>query len=290
MLIGIDPLLSGELLKLLDEMGHGDEIAVVDCNYPAFTPGRPVVQLGDVTVTRAIQAILSVLPLDESAPSPVECMRSAAGALTGGQLEVLAAARQADNRDLQLALIDRFDFYRRAATVTAIVRTLDPRPYGCFILHKGVVTPRLPRPGLAGADHGAVAAAGGDAPDGRPLRVLRRAAAPCPAAGLDRPPITDTPVLPVVTVERGACLAVPAHPGLASRPGPAHGRLPAAGEGFQNIGCRVTCPSRELPRGMAPPGTPRRRCPASAALYSANFSDSRQHKHEQTGGCAEPFP
>jgi L-fucose mutarotase len=157
MLIGIDPLLSGELLKLLDEMGHGDEIAVVDCNYPAFTPGRPVVQLGDVTVTRAIAAILSVMPLDESTPSPLECMRSVEGTLTSGQLEVLAAARQPPRPDLELALIDRFDFYQRALGVSAIVRTLDARPYGCFILHKGVVPPPLPQPDPMAADHSGAA-------------------------------------------------------------------------------------------------------------------------------------
>ena|ERR1700677_5149539 len=146
MLLGIDPLLSGELLKLLDEMGHGDEVAVVDSNYPAFSPGRPVIQLGDVTVTRAIAAILTVMPLDESTASPVECMRSAEGALTGGQLEILAAARQAHRPDLQLALVDRLDFYQRAPALSAIVRTLDSRPYGCFILHKGVVPERITGP------------------------------------------------------------------------------------------------------------------------------------------------
>jgi L-fucose mutarotase len=139
MLIGIDPLLSGELLKLLDEMGHGDELAVVDSNYPAFTPGRPVVQLGDVSVTRAVEAILSVIPLDESTRFPLECMRSEEGTLTSGQLDVLAVARRGHRCDLEPDLVDRFEFYQRATAVSAIVRTLDARPYNCFILHKGVV-------------------------------------------------------------------------------------------------------------------------------------------------------
>jgi L-fucose mutarotase len=139
MLIGIDPLLSGELLKLLDEMGHGDELAVVDSNYPAFTSGRPVVQLGDVSVTRAVAAILSVIPLDESTRFPLECMRSEEGTLTGGQLDVLAVARRGHRPDLEPDLVDRFEFYQRATAVSAIVRTLDGSPYNCFILHKGVV-------------------------------------------------------------------------------------------------------------------------------------------------------
>jgi L-fucose mutarotase len=139
MLIGIDPLLSGELLKLLDEMGHGDELAVVDSNYPAFTPGRPVVQLGDVSVTRAVEAILSVIPLDDSMGCPLECMRSDEGKLTSGQLDVLDVARRSHGPDLEPALVERFDFYQRAAAVSAIVRTSDARPYNCFIMRKGVV-------------------------------------------------------------------------------------------------------------------------------------------------------
>jgi L-fucose mutarotase len=142
MLIGIDPLLSGDLLKLLDEMGHGDELAVVDSNYPAFTPGRPVVQLGHVSVNRAVGAILSVIPLDESLRSPLECMRSEEGTLTGGQREVLDVARRSYRPDLEPELVDRFEFYQRATAVSVIVRTLDTRPYNCFILRKGVVRAR----------------------------------------------------------------------------------------------------------------------------------------------------
>ena len=64
MLKGIDPVLSGELLKILDEMGHGDQLLLVDRNYPAAASGKPVVRLGEITVTRAAEAILGVLPLD----------------------------------------------------------------------------------------------------------------------------------------------------------------------------------------------------------------------------------
>ena len=63
MLKGIDPVLSGELLRVLDEMGHGDQLALVDRNYPAAASGRPVIRLGEVTVARALTAILSVFPL-----------------------------------------------------------------------------------------------------------------------------------------------------------------------------------------------------------------------------------
>jgi L-fucose mutarotase len=139
MLIGIDPLLGGELLKLLDEMGHGDQIAVVDGNYPAFSSGRPVVQLGDVTVARAIGAILSVIPLDTFIRYPLERMAADTDEPTAGQQDVLELAQRAHSADFEFSVVSRLDFYDRTRTVQAVVRTLDARPYNCFILHKGVV-------------------------------------------------------------------------------------------------------------------------------------------------------
>jgi L-fucose mutarotase len=141
MLIGINPLLSGELLKLLDEMGHGDELLLVDRNYPAASSGRPVVRLGRVSVTDAATAILSVFPLDRFVDRPIERMEVADDpAIVGAsQAEVLAVAR-ADWPDLEFATVPRLDFYHRAETAYAVVHTLDDRPYGCFILRKGVVT------------------------------------------------------------------------------------------------------------------------------------------------------
>jgi L-fucose mutarotase len=74
MLKGIDPLLSGDLLHILDDMGHGDVLMLVDRNYPAVASGRPVIRLGEVTVLRAAQAILSVFPLDSFIERPLERM------------------------------------------------------------------------------------------------------------------------------------------------------------------------------------------------------------------------
>ena len=64
MLRGIDPLLTPELLKILREMGHGDEIAIVDANYPAATDARRLVRLPGASATEALRAILTLLPVD----------------------------------------------------------------------------------------------------------------------------------------------------------------------------------------------------------------------------------
>lgn len=141
MLKGVDPLLSGDLLKILDDMGHGDQLLLVDRNYPAVSSGRPVIRLGEVTVLRAATAILSVFPLDSFIDTPLERMEvdNDPSTTTDVQVALLALASQAEGRDLVFGVVPRLDFYERAKNVYAVVHTLDTVPYGCFILHKGVV-------------------------------------------------------------------------------------------------------------------------------------------------------
>ena len=56
MLKGLDPLLTGDLLQVLADMGHGDEIAIVDANFPAATMARRLVRLPGSTATEALAA------------------------------------------------------------------------------------------------------------------------------------------------------------------------------------------------------------------------------------------
>lgn len=141
MLIGIDPVLSGELLKILDEMGHGDQLLLVDRNYPAAASGKPVIRLGEVTTTRAVTAILSVFPLDSFVERPLARMEvdNDPAIITDAQTAVLAIANDTMVTPIEFDIVPRFDFYERAKSVYAVVHTLDAKPYGCFILQKGVV-------------------------------------------------------------------------------------------------------------------------------------------------------
>jgi L-fucose mutarotase len=140
---GIDPLLNGDLLKVLDEMGHGDQLLVADRNYPAFSAGRPVIRLGESGVTRVIEAVLSVFPLDAFVEHPLERMevKDDPSLTTASQDRVLQIARAGHPIDLEYGVVPRHDFYRRARDVYAIVHTLESEPYSCFILQKGVVFP-----------------------------------------------------------------------------------------------------------------------------------------------------
>ncbi|GAA3877329.1 RbsD/FucU family protein [Leifsonia kafniensis] len=141
MLKGIDPLLNGDLLKILDDMGHGDQLLLVDRNYPAFASGRPVIRLGEATAVRALEAILSVFPLDSYVETPLERMEvdDDPSIVTESQAAVLELARAAHDRPLEFGIIPRLDFYQRAKNAYAIVHILETLPYSCFLLQKGVV-------------------------------------------------------------------------------------------------------------------------------------------------------
>lgn len=141
MLKGIDPLLSGDLLKILDDMGHGDRLLLVDRNYPAASSGKPVIRLGEATILRAAEAILSVFPLDSFIDHPLQRMevRDDPTLTTPTQEALLRLAQEVEGRPLEFGVIPRLDFYVEAAKAYAVVHTLDAVPYGCFILHKGVI-------------------------------------------------------------------------------------------------------------------------------------------------------
>ncbi|TFC74019.1 transport protein RbsD/FucU [Cryobacterium sp. TMS1-20-1] len=134
MLIGINPLLTGDLLKHLEEMGHSDKVIVVDAHFPAARLANRLVELPGTTAPEVLAAIRSVLPLDDS--PAVDLMTSADGAVLPVQTELLEAARI----DLTGArFVDRFDFYRDVADAYVIVRTGETRTYGCVIVRKGLV-------------------------------------------------------------------------------------------------------------------------------------------------------
>lgn len=140
MLKGIDPVVGPELLYALARMGHGDWIAVVDANYPAYSADRPVHRLDGVDAVRATRAILSLMPLDPFIRSPMLAM-SVVGdpeAEIEVHQEVLSVADESSLIDVRMTRIDREAFYARAREASAILATGESRPYGCFLFAKGV--------------------------------------------------------------------------------------------------------------------------------------------------------
>jgi L-fucose mutarotase len=148
MLWGIDPLLDADLLYALRRMGHGDEIAVVDTNFPAASvakatvTGKPLLMAG-VSAARAVEAVLSVMPLDTFVPDPAGRMEVVGdpNAVPPVQREVQAVLDRAAGKHVPLAGIERFAFYERAKSAFVILIAGERRFYGDFIFTKGVVPP-----------------------------------------------------------------------------------------------------------------------------------------------------
>jgi L-fucose mutarotase len=138
---GIDPILSGELLKVLDEMGHGDKLVIADRNFPAYATGLPVIRVGSAGAVDTVAAVLSVFPLDTYVTHPVERMEVEEDASkTNPTIDaVLATARSSHPIAIEYGVIPRFEFYERAREAFAVVHTLEAAPYCDFILTKGVI-------------------------------------------------------------------------------------------------------------------------------------------------------
>jgi L-fucose mutarotase len=136
MLTGIDPLLTGDLLALLDGMGHSDTVAVVDAHFPAARVGAAVIERPGIGAARMLRAVRSVLPPDDE--RAVVLMTSATGILLPVQDElVCAAAVSADAVDS----VERYAFYDEAATSSVVIRTGETRAYGNALFRKGLVEP-----------------------------------------------------------------------------------------------------------------------------------------------------
>jgi L-fucose mutarotase len=145
MLKGIDPLLTPDLLKVLAEMGHGDEIVIADANFTATTLGRgkTVIQAPGIGVLRMCEAVLSLLPLDAAVDCPVACMQ--VGGTPDGYRSALQ--RQVQQRlaeagwavPQQVEAVERFAFYDRVRRAHAIVLTGELQPYANFVFKKGVI-------------------------------------------------------------------------------------------------------------------------------------------------------
>ena len=146
MLKGLPPFMGPDLLWVLAAMGHGDQLAIVDRNYPALSTASATrsgrcVALPGTDVVQAFRGILQLLPLDSFIETPVWRMDAVdqPGTLLPVHADVQAECTRAQGRPITLGAIERFAFYEAAKRCYAVVHTTESRPYGCFIVTKGVV-------------------------------------------------------------------------------------------------------------------------------------------------------
>lgn len=148
MLKGIDNRLNAEVLACLRAMGHGDVLIVADTNFPSDAVARATVtghllRMENLTSAEAVNAILSVLPLDTFVDDFAGRMEvvGAPGEVPPVQAAVQAEIDHAEGRPRPMVSIERFAFYDMARRAYAVIQTGERRFYGCFMFRKGVIPP-----------------------------------------------------------------------------------------------------------------------------------------------------
>ncbi|MEK5206038.1 RbsD/FucU family protein [Psychrobacillus sp. FSL H8-0510] len=141
MLKNIPHCISPDLLKILMEMGHGDEIVIADGNFPAASHAKNLIRLDGLHVPEILEAILTLMPLDTYADSSVFYM------MHGAEISAPPIWREygeilqiTKNQTVIPAKLERFQFYEQAKEAYAIIATSEQALYANIILKKGVIT------------------------------------------------------------------------------------------------------------------------------------------------------
>lgn len=144
MLKGISPVVSPDLLKVLSEMGHGDEIVLADAHFPGHSVNDRVLRADGVSVSELLKGIIPLFELDSYAPA-LYMMAAVEGDVLDPSVErryLDALFRGAKGQDIQR--IDRFSFYDRAERAYAVVITGEVAKYGNILMKKGVTPLIIP--------------------------------------------------------------------------------------------------------------------------------------------------
>lgn len=140
MLKGISPLISPELLKILNEMGHGDEIVFADANFPTVSAGKQVVRADGIGAVELLDAVLQLFPLDQYDEDHFVLMEVVPGdpvktPIWDEYKEVL----KKHEPEAHVHMLERFAYYERAKEAYCVVATGETAQYANIILKKGVV-------------------------------------------------------------------------------------------------------------------------------------------------------
>lgn len=143
MLKKIPSLLSPELLKILMEMGHGDEIVIADGNFPAASCAQRLIRLDGHGVPAVLQAILQLFPLDPYVERPVSLMQLVPGDTVKTPIwdDYRNIIKTSGEPFSEFEMVERFTFYDRAKKAYAVIATSEAALYANIILKKGVIQP-----------------------------------------------------------------------------------------------------------------------------------------------------
>lgn len=145
MLQGISKLLTGDLLKALCDMGHGDELVIADANFPGESVAKRLIRCPGISGTDLLRAIAPLIPLDAYSPAPALVMQLTDSDRAKGMPdpaiwgEYEAILRQNYGADTRVNTIERYAFYERAKAAYLVIQTGEERIYGNLLLAKGVI-------------------------------------------------------------------------------------------------------------------------------------------------------
>lgn len=142
MLKGIPSVLSPELLKVLMEMGHGDEIVLADANFPAASHAQRLVRCDGHDIPTLLRAMLQLFPLDAYVEQPAALMQVVPGDTVETPIWNVyqEIADRANGSRVSFEQVERFAFYERAKRAYAIVATGETALYANIVLKKGVIS------------------------------------------------------------------------------------------------------------------------------------------------------
>ena len=139
MLKNVPKILSPQLLKILCEMGHGDELVIADANFPAENYGQRVVRADGLGGVALLDAILKMIPLDTYADENFLLMQTVQGDPTPTIWAEYYDVANANDDNLRAGNLERFAFYERAKNAYAVVASGEEAVYANIIIKKGVI-------------------------------------------------------------------------------------------------------------------------------------------------------
>jgi L-fucose mutarotase len=140
MLKNVPKILSPELLKILCEMGHGDELVIADGNFPAASIAKRLVRADGHGAPELLRAIMRLFPVDTHADPNVVLMEAGKeDSVPAIWDEYKAILKDAEGGRVKTGAIERFAFYERAKTAYAVLATGESALYANIILKKGVI-------------------------------------------------------------------------------------------------------------------------------------------------------
>lgn len=141
MLKGIPKIIPPELMKILMEMGHGDELLLCEGNYPKFGSPERCVRMDGHGIPEILDAILRYFPLDTYVEHPTVLMAVVPG--DPYKPEIWETYREIgakyEEKGLREEAVEKAEFYPRGAKCYACIATGETALYANVILRKGVV-------------------------------------------------------------------------------------------------------------------------------------------------------